>query len=381
LANLLFYFCLTFFTQCKKDDSSKESATSPSLTNLQQKTLYSPKVSPNNSEILAKIESFQNKIIELRNNKGLSVRSGDNMKVDDFLWNMEALLNFKYGESDKPFSEIVSKEDVVEIPLNSDGKVNNSDLVAAVESIRRKVGEQWVSVNVTSKHVIGIDLSIEGSNGSSLVTSAKFRIETSVGGGNPVPVSPTMDFGLFDDIESIFFGLNKSSCDKTIVGQDAAHRLSAEINLRFPSYAKYSGFFTSYTGESLQPGNYLAKPSSQFNNDRDFKIFRVSNEYPNYNLDKLCLNSSDMTYYYNNLYEILRQKKQLSSYYSSLSFAYVELMGDLHAHHNEITMEDHTGWQHYGKFRFGVYVLADCQRVCNPEPGIGGGCFYTPCGY
>jgi hypothetical protein len=376
-------FVLLFFTQCKKDESSKESTTFTNIPNSNAKNLYSPTVSPNNSAIIAKIESFQNKIIELRNNKGLSTRSGDNMKVDDFLWNMEALLNFKYGEPNKPFGNIVEKNDIVEIPLNSDGKVNTSDLVKAVESIRNKVGEQWELVNSSLKHVVAINLSLEKSNSQNLATSVRFRIGTGIGigpvGGGPTP----SDYGPFNEGESYYFGFGLK-CNQTI-GKDAAQRLSEEINMRFPSYAKYNGFFVSINDDyDLSAYSYILKEDSGRNNDRDAKLFLISAQFQNFNIAKTCINASDMNFYYNNLYEIMKQKKQ-STNYANLDFAYVALRGNAHLHTEPTTGENHETYFHDGSSTFGVFALANCQRVCEPsfcvEPNIGGGCFYTPCGF
>jgi hypothetical protein len=298
------------------------------------------------------------------------------MKVDDFLWNMEALLNFKYGESDKPFSEIVSKEDVVEIPLNSEGKVNNSDLVAAVESIRRKVGEQWVSVNVTSKHVITIDLSLDKPLGQNLAASARFRIGTGVGvGSGPSGGGPAIsDSGPFNEGESYYYGFGLK-CNQT-PGKDAAQRLSEEINYRFPTYAKYSGFAVSEELTYFRAFGFVQKEDIDRNNIRDSKLFYKTEQFPGFNYADLCINSSDMNYYYNNLDKILRDQR---SFNGNLDFLCLFMKGEAHLHtENGVP---HSGFHHEGYHVFGNYVLADCQRVCNPEPGIGGACFYTPCGY
>jgi hypothetical protein len=330
-------------------------------------------VSSNNSGIIAKIENFQNKIIELRNNNGLSTRSGDNMEVDDFLWNMEALLNFKYGEPNKPFGSIVEKNDIVEIPLNSNGKLNTSDLVKAVESFRLTVGMQWASVNLESKHVITIDLSLVENSNQNLASTAKVRIGIGIGGG-PAPINN----GPFNEGDSYFYGFHFSTCSQTVQGKDAADRLNDAINLRFPTYAKYSGFFVSLVSEFTVADVHLLKTDDKRNNDRDSKFFLLDPRVPGFTDEKKCINGSDMNFYYNNLNLFLRQEKVR---FGNLDFACINFRGDAHAHIDEITQEQQSHLSHQGTYYFGEFALADCQRVCNPEEGIGAACFYTPCGY
>jgi hypothetical protein len=343
---------LLLFTQCKKDESNKNSNAFSSVSNPNAKMLYAPTVSPDNSDIIAKIESFQNKIIKLRNNNGLSVRSGDNMEVNDFAWNTEALLNFKYGEPNKSFKSVTSKADSIDVPLNSEGKVSVNDLANAVESIRSKVGQQWATVSSGTKNIIAIDLAVVESNTQSFASSAKIRIGIGIGIG-PAPT----DSGPFNESDSYYY-------------TTAAKRLEQETNLRFPTYAKYSGFFVSNQWTPFNAFEY--GNNKEPDNNRDFKLFALSSSYPNYSSAKLNINGSDMNYYFDNLDKILRNVKYNNG---NLDFNYIFIEG------NSLLCIGCEAQFHSGYHYFGNYVLADCQRVCNPEPGIGGACFYTPCGY
>jgi hypothetical protein len=365
---------LLLFIQCKKEISFEKKVSNSNSFDLKE-LAYNPKPSKKSAEIEDKINQFLLKLRTLRESNGLETRNSNDMSLDDLLWNTEALLNMKYADSNKPFRDVISKENNVLIPINDGDVVKSADILAAVESIRRKVGEQWESSILTTKHVVGIDLSITESNTSNLGRSANLTVKTTIGGGgSPVPASNEP----FSESESFYFAPPYRNCEQTIFGKDATAELTEKVNARYPTLAKYRGYFVSgtVTFESAHELYDLSKVANEsFNNMRDSKLFISDERYANFSL---CISGSDMNWYYHNLFDIIRKKSAVLE----SEFMSIEVKWDGHAHIEPSTGVNHGSYFHKAKILYGVYVLAGCQRVCTPcvDPQIGY-CFYTPCDF
>lgn len=115
---------LFLFSNCQKDITMAETESKINSTSTSKSaTLYNPKVSPDNDAIITKIRLFAGLLEKIERKGSLATRSSETMSADSVVWNIEALMNARYADADKPFKNSFVKTEVIKIPM-TDGMVD-----------------------------------------------------------------------------------------------------------------------------------------------------------------------------------------------------------------------------------------------------------------
>jgi hypothetical protein len=171
---LLFSFFLV--SSCQNERIDLPNATTEAVKTTDAKTPYFNQQVEKNYDAAAekaikgRIQIFSDLLKRAENQ---SLPENSTMNESDVVWNVEALLNSRYGWADKPFSSQIVQKDVVIIPRNADGSVDVAALPAAIEQARLKVAARYEAVS-GNKHIIAIDIepkTIESGNLGLEITS------------------------------------------------------------------------------------------------------------------------------------------------------------------------------------------------------------------
>ncbi len=348
---------LFLFSNCQKDIRMAETESKINSTSTSKSaTLYNPKVSPDNDAIITKIRLFAGLLEKIERKGSLATRSSETMSADSVVWNIEALMNARYADADKPFKNSFVKTEVIKIPM-TDGMVDYNALPAAVEETRQKIANHYTSIN-GDKHIIAIDLAV------SPIESLNLTLEVTsvIGEGEP----ESDPFGAGDDW---IWGAELGRCNPRVSnGKDAAIRIQEELNKRFPNPNVLSGgrgFFIDEVNVPFAASDDVSNRNPNDNpvrdNIRDFLLYWTDSEIANFDPLK-CLNPDDMNWYYGNTYSFISTQLTLTG----KSFIAVPFMeGSIHAH---ISNGHNQSWNlHRGSIDMGRYIKLRCREVCSPS--------------
>jgi hypothetical protein len=242
--NLFFFLLLALVAMsCQKDIESNQSLgsiASPLKSAYDSQTFAQPTTESKADE--ERIVAFSNLLQKLReggNSFTASASSnGNDMPIDETVWNVEALLNASYASAGDPFAHSSLKKDSILVPLNASGAVDQASLPALYESVRVKLAQQFTSVSSANKHLVFIDINMKGirssTNFANLEMMASFEIMSLTGYDFP----EDMPFGSNDNWrwDKMSGKCNPLTGNDTgeNVGEGATTRLTTQLNIRYP---------------------------------------------------------------------------------------------------------------------------------------------------
>jgi hypothetical protein len=308
---VLMFFSFFLVSSCQSERIDLPTATSETAKTADAKTPYFNQQVEKNYDAAAekaikgRIQNFSDLLKRAENQ---SLPENSTMNESDVVWNVEALLNSRYGWADKPFSSQITEKDVVIIPRNADGSVDVAALPAAIEQARLKVAARYEAVS-GNKHIIAIDIepkTIESGN-------LGLEIETVIGeeAAAAAPGASLFDpFGPGDD-----WKYNNGRCDGTMNGLNLNSELTREVNARRPLPQGHL-YFTNITSTPMAFTYEFPNPNDLVPNDnnRDHLMFSMGESLPNY---RECIVSDDINFYFNNfLNVIVPAKKPANKFFS-----------------------------------------------------------------
>jgi hypothetical protein len=296
-----YFFFLLFLAvgamSCQKDIEQGSITAAVEPTDTKQTSLFDQTRPVENDDVYIKIDAFKAKLAKIE--AGTLPENDSGTSVDDAIWNIEALLNNRYGQAGKPFDAMNRVTNTIRLSLNDDGTIANADLAAAYEAARQKLSNQYHAIADANKHVIGIDISKKESQAAS-TTSVLLDVTGVIGlriSGN-----------VFNSSDNWLFAYHAGKCDNGgSVGTDAADRLFNEINFRSPLYTNDYYFTNIQTVNNSFGGFPNPNDATPGDNIRDFLFFKQTYyAFPSNNAKEIansnysdCINSSDMNFYYN----------------------------------------------------------------------------------
>ena len=317
--------------------------------------IFNPTVPTNEKETFTKILAFEKELAALSSGQE-SIQTGE-MPTNDVVWNIEALLNARYADADKPFKSTSIEKTVIRIPRNANNAVDKSNLPTAVENARQKIASHWNTISTENKHIVLVDISIVEVESVDLLLSI-----TNVMGFDTPEAEPFT--------EAWRWGLKEGKCTDRTLRIAADEKLTEAINLRYPKAgAGWLGFFTDIETFQEFPGSH-SNPAKAFqpqNNMRDFLFFEISSQFSPtpaaFEIAK-CISVADMNWYYNNYFNFISSEKQRRG----KDFSTIEIQGDAHLHLEPTTGDLHNVFSHISRFTFGTFHRSSCREICgNPN--------------
>ncbi len=333
---------LVFFGCSKEEAQNKE----------KQESVFQP--SEKDLQIEGKILEFQTTVDYARANPNLK-SGGDDLTLDETIWNIEALANYNYANASAEIEDYVGETAEIEVPL-TDGKVSIADAVVAYDQMIVILDEHYEQVEGTEKHLVLADVTLKEIEGK----TATFSITSGIGKGGSW--NPFGDFGTTDYWT---WGMLYGKCDGSGqgVGSDAAEQIQTKMNARIslPNGHKYfvdiSVVYVDGASNDLvfDPDgedpvvceSCMTNPNDPFANDNmyDYFIFRNHSSLPNFHD---CLVPNEMNFYMDGM-ETITYGIAYDCFPTQLDgkiFASIDIDGE--AYINYTTTLFHHAWINYG---------------------------------
>ncbi len=272
---------------CQKDIEQGSITSAVTPTDTKQTSLFDQTKPVENDDVYVKIDAFKAKLAKIE--AGMLPENDNGTSVDDAIWNIEALLNSRYGHAGKPFKSLNELVGSIRVPLNTNGTIDNVALLTAVEAARQRLSEQYQSISTANKHVVAIDTRKKEPQIES-PTSVIIEVAGLIAGGSDQ--SDLSDFGIDDHWQ---FGFHLGKCIPPVVtdvGTDAADKFNERLNPRFTSIdVFFSDISSIFFGEPP-----LANPDpndTPGDSIRDFLTYFQDVSIP----FSTCISPSDMNFY------------------------------------------------------------------------------------
>jgi len=257
-----------------------------------------------------KILDFKEKMQNVKEN-GFLKSGGEELEIEDAKWNIEATLNYTYGDASTKFPDYHNSTTTIEIP-KTNNKIAMDDVIEAYDNVKAILIEQQSQIESDNKQLILVDLNLD----EETETTATFIVISSFGTGSQSGFND--DFGP-NDYWSWGWGHVELGgyCDGPFFGQDiwndAATKISYKVNnLRIipgpytyisdPVFLEFTTLIPDCVTlqDDFDEWDYCDDPLINPNDDvpedniRDFIVFYTYNGWPNYNY---CVPPDDMNYY------------------------------------------------------------------------------------
>jgi hypothetical protein len=342
---LLFSFFLV--SSCQSERIDLPNATTEAVKTTDAKTPYFNQQVEKNYDAAAEKaikERIQNFSDLLKRAENQSLPENSTMNESDVVWNVEALLNSRYGWADRPFSSQIVQKDVVIIPRNADGSVDVAALPAAIEQARLKVAARYDAVS-GNKHIIAIDIEPK------TIESGNLGLEIGTVIGEEAAAAPM-------PLDDWFYGSGAGRCDGSGGGSDASIELTERTNVRatVPSGHVY---FADIEWKDL--GNYINSNDVTIqDNIRDRLMFhQVLFGYPNNPAWTDCVYASEMIWFRDNIWNTVIPNDRPAG----KTFILIQIWG---APFSSSVVPPLSGIHHTGRAKYGVSIY--CSSVpCTPN--------------
>jgi len=283
-------------------------------------------------EIQNRILDFQNKI------KNNSFKNGEQLSLDDAIWNLEALINYNYSNPDSSFVNLtVDTTFEFNMPLNN-GMVNYETVAEAAFAMEEHIVGYLNAMPNSVKFLIAADVSIKDNgfkDGTKTITIVSGYGSEYI--DNPGCYTP---FGA-DDYWKYGLGyINMGGyCDGSNQGQstnsDAAEEIQYKINnpncQSIWQNAFYTDIVTSADNYWEFGGDYIYYITSEYSNPNDdipgdgylyYLTLYVGNYYD-------CLSPEEMNFYLQGNLDIIESERQKIILDTGLNykFMYTDLKG------------------------------------------------------
>ena len=210
IAFIFMGIAVTVFYACKKDTDKMQINTNSE----QQYSAYE-------WEVYYKLQTFKNKIES-------PLKTDDYISQDSVVWYIETLLNSTEVDSDASFTYFFRDSTNYQIPINSDGLVNMSDISTVYNQMVDTLSHHLGLINFNNKFVFLTDVEKTDENSATMFLSLE-----GIYGANPNVLYIYEDF---EDIDDWYYGNMLGRNDGAYIGEsDAGFELERRLNN--PSYA------------------------------------------------------------------------------------------------------------------------------------------------
>lgn len=248
-----------------------------------------------NSVMSVEDRNIENKIRTFRDKIQNPTKSNETLTVDEALWNLEATMNYTYGEAEIQLNEVNHKKFNIQIPVNADGQVSITDASAAYDEILEQVRAHYHGIQSDEKNLVMVNLErVENQRTSGMV---EFEVTSAV---NDKQLPGSLNFGVNDHWH---YGEREwgdgGYCDGLYVNQnkdsDAALEIQKKVHMR---KGVLSGryYYTDETIISKTPYEYRNHNDIpvELDNVKDYLLYCSDYNEPNF---EDCLSPELMNFY------------------------------------------------------------------------------------
>jgi len=267
---------LLIFFGCSKEDNQ---------TTEKQESVFQP--TEKDLQIESKILAFKEKVEFVRKNPNLK-SGGDDLSVEEAVWNIEALANYTYGDASTEFVEYIVDSCELVIPI-SDGTIEILDIQVAYDQMINTLSGQIAQIPETDKHMVVNDVSLKETDDNTVTfaVTTGYGIEGAAGSG---PGADPTDYW--------YWGWDLGKCDGSGlgVGTDAADKIErwANMNIAVP----VNSYYEDVSYQEVYPIDVPTTGAPY----GDYMLFY---EYQPGNIaDHPCLAPNEMNYYFHALESI-----------------------------------------------------------------------------
>jgi len=297
------------------------------------------------------VDIFQDKI------KNNNFKNGEQISLDDAIWNIEALLNFNYSNPDSSFANLtVDNTFEFNIPVNND-MVNYKNVVQAAFEIEEHVVNYLNNMPNSIKFIIAIDVSVKEND----FKNGEKTIIITTGYGSEYIDNPSC-YTPFGENDYWQHGFDWGGCGtNTATSSDAAKKIEYKINN--PNCQNtdptHNTYVINLNPTFVAPGfNFYLNPNDniQYDNWLDYLMYYEDDD--NGNIIDGCLEPEEMNFYLQGTLDVIEWELywlQDLNPEDELEFVYLFLEGNVTGN-NGVTM-----WVHTAEITFG-------KRVVKVEP-------------
>ncbi len=174
-------------------------------------------------QIESKILNFKEKIEFAKANPGLK-SGGEDLTLEDAVWNIEALTNYMYADASSNYENYMGDEVEITIVVTY-GMVTITDAGSAYDEVVESLTEQYNQIPGENKQLMIADVSLKESDDQ----TATFVVTSGFGEGGFNPFAP------FGETDYWWFGNYQGKCGPYYGqgdGSDAAEEIEKKINTR-----------------------------------------------------------------------------------------------------------------------------------------------------
>jgi hypothetical protein len=348
------------FFACSKDriEGKMPKQTSSNIANITQ----SSKV--NDDETIIRINEFKQRLQQEEYSHG-SFRGGEPMTKETAVWNIEALLNATYSESDKTYALMDVKTSTISMPI-SNNQVSDATMLSVYNNAKQSLVTQFTVLNKSNRHVILLDVNVENITS----TQVDLTVTSIIGYGTSSLVKPLTCTNVFGSTDDWKWGFQGGKCENPVLGLDATDKLEEAANLTSPlnsGHIYYTNIEKVIIDVTKQQPKNLINPNDVLpkDNHRDYLVYKTYEAIamPNFE-ETACIDDADMNFYYCNLLDIINFATPTGK-----TFVSVDVIP------KNIGQVGFGSRRHDGIIRYGISHTCESNTACPPV----GACSQTSC--
>lgn len=321
LLAILFFFCSIYYWGCKKEEP----------------VYPTYKIEQNLSDL-----KLENQILDFKKDLNSNLKSSKIMCVDDALWLIEAVFNYRYSFAGQQFGTTESYVNEIEFDLKDD-HIFFSKVKKIIREVNDVVYKNFESNVFENKHVVSIGIE---SNDTCIVVNTvigEFKDNASKKSWTP-----------FNSTSYWYAGLGNGKCDDyagQFIGRDATTEIERLAHYYFPAHHnKY--YYTNITKvENRMYYYYYANGSEPYDDYCDFYLFFRHTAPGN------CLDPNEMNFYMNGFETIMNQHKPSGKYFVTVDYVYESQPPSLR-------------WHKIKLLQYGTRNLRGSGDPVDPKPGF-----------
>lgn len=315
--------------------------------------LETPALSDQDVKINNLIKSFRAKMDYLRDNP--EYKSGEVMEVDSAIWYLEATINYSHTFPNDYYRQMKIDTCYLPIILNSYGMADLEEVAQRYDEMKEQVRDFYYGSGFEEKGLVLVDLVLEPLKSDDLI----LKVITVTGEKTNTPPPGFGIDGPFVEGDDWWYGENTGRCDPHTWVYDAAQQLMSAINEFIPD-PNGNYYFTNQFQVTRKGGNVNIRRTGDPeppDNIYDYYLYSASEAVGTVDDDVLCLEYTEMNYYFQYLKYLLFTKLpvdlQLPAGYS------IELVYSLIGDQEPIEGGNNKLYYHEGTFQFGFKVFRE----------------------
>ena len=250
----------------------------------------------------ALIQGFQKDLAYYYKNP--DIKDGASKSVDSALWILESTLNYSHAFPSELYTDFEIDTLSLSVNKNADGEVLMTELAQKYQELKNIVSVNYNDSEFEEKALDGIVMTKQNENSD----AANFSVMVFTGekGIDPGPPNPIVD-GPFEEGDNWWYGEDGGQCDAPgMKDSDAAQELKIEMEAYIAEQNQGAFFLGPFQiVEDLKGGDEEIQIDDTPDNYLDYYLYYASTEIGPCTDDVLCVEWTEMNYYYQKLKSLL----------------------------------------------------------------------------